>query len=90
MMSVNSILFTAVFVFSLMLVGVVLTAIEFRALRREKSAQPVSGDETQTDYHRRHTIALVSPYGRPPRQAQERVVGAERRDPLHDSSLRTH
>jgi len=60
MISVNSILVTAVFVFSVMLVGIALTAMEFKALREERASKPVSGDEAQDSYHQRHSVQLVA------------------------------
>jgi len=60
MISTNSILVTAVFVFSLMLIGIVLTAIEFKAMSKEDKSEPVSGDETQENYYQRHSVTLLN------------------------------
>jgi len=60
MISTNSILVTAIFVFSLMFIGIVLTAIEFKAMRKEDKSEPVSGDETQDSYYQRHSVTLLN------------------------------
>jgi|GEM_PF-2515352 len=60
MIDTSSILFTAIFVFSMMLIGIVLTSLEFKAMRmlEEKRENEGSG-ESQADYKRRHSVEVV-------------------------------
>jgi hypothetical protein len=57
----TSLLFTAMFVFGLMLIGLALTALEFKAMNRvDKKGENDKMEESQAGYKRRHSAEIVT------------------------------
>jgi hypothetical protein len=61
MIDTSSLLFTAMFVFGLMLIGLALTALEFKAMNRvEKKGENNEAPESQAGYKRRHSAEVIT------------------------------
>ena len=61
MIDTSSLLFTAMFVFALMLIGLVLTALEFKAMNKvEKKGENDESPESQAGYKRRHSAEVIT------------------------------
>ena len=61
MIDTSSLLFTAMFVFALMLIGLVLTALEFKAMNKvEKKGENDESSESQAGYKRRHSAEVIT------------------------------
>ena len=62
MIDTSSLLFTAMFVFALMLIGLALTALEFKSMNRiEKKGENDEAAESQAGYKRRHSAEVITP-----------------------------
>ncbi|MDG2155280.1 MAG: hypothetical protein P8M26_04970 [Gammaproteobacteria bacterium] len=61
MIDTSSLLFTAMFVFALMLIGLVLTALEFKAMKKvEKKGENAEAADSQAGYTRRHSAEVIT------------------------------
>lgn len=61
MIDTSSLLFTAMFVFALMLIGLVLTALEFKAMNKvEKKGENDEAPDSQAGYKRRHSAEVIN------------------------------